>query len=220
MNAMNMIDTMDAGDDEGEMNTRMRAAYDGIAAIYAVRNAAVYDAIIEYGSLLLTHVGPDARLLDLGCGPGRDAAWLTAHGASVIGADLSAGMLTLARAAIPGRLVQLDMRRLPFTDGAFAGVWGMASLLHLPKAEMAGALREIRRVLIPNGGLVLGLQAGIEEGWEDSPYDTAVQRYFARYQPEEVAALLTTAGFRVRQRGETHERQKHWMQWFAVRSAR
>jgi len=216
---MNAMNTMDAGNDGGEMNTRMRAAYDGIAAEYAVRNAAVYDAIIEYGSLLLAHIGPDARLLDLGCGPGRDATWLAARGASVIGADLSAGMLALARVAIPGNLVQLDMRQLPFRNGAFAGVWGMASLLHLPKAEMAGALREIRRVVTPNGGLVLGLQAGTEEGWEDSPYDTAVQRYFARYQLEEVTALLATAGFRLQRRGETHERQKHWMQWFAVRIA-
>ncbi len=209
---------MNAGDDGDEMNTRMRAAYDGIAAQYAVRNAAVYDAITEYGSLLLAHIGPGARLLDLGCGSGRDAAWLTARGASVIGADLSAGMLALARAAIPGRLVQLDMRRLPFANGAFAGVWGMASLLHLPKVDIVGALREIRRVLVPDGGLVLGLQVGSEEGWEESPYDTAVQRYFARYQPEEIAALLTATGFYVRQRGETQERQKHWVQCFAMRT--
>jgi len=209
------VNTTNAG---GEMNTRMRAAYDGIATQYAVRNAAVYDAITAYGSLLLAHAGPGARLLDVGCGPGRDAAWLTAHGAFVIGTDLSAGMLALARAALPGRLVQLDMRRLPFADGAFAGLWGMASLLHLPKADMPGALHEIRRVLTPNGGLVLGLQVGTEEGWEESPYDAAVQRYFARYQPEEIVALLATTGFRVRQRGETHERHKHWMQWFAVRA--
>lgn len=195
----------------------MRAAYDRIAAPYATRNAAVYGAIVEYGSLLLTHTGTGARVLDLGCGHGRDAAWLMAQGASVIGADLSMGMLTYAREAASGRLVQLDMRHLAFADSAFAGVWCMASLLHLPKPDAPGALREIRRVLAPGGALVLGLQAGVEEGWEESPYDQAVERFFARYQPEEVTALLAHAGFAIRHHGETYERNKHWLQYFAIR---
>ena len=137
----------------------------------------------------------------------------------MIGADLSAGMLTLAQAAIPGRAVQLDMRHLAFANGAFTGVWCMASLLHLPKADALGALREMHRVLIPGGALVLGVQGGAGEGWEGVVYAASAERFFARYQPEEVATLLTSTGFTVRQCGETDERGRHWLQFFAVRSS-
>ena len=142
-----------------------------------------------------------------------------AQGGQVIGADLSTGMLTLAQAAIPGRAVQLDMRHLAFADGAFAGVWCMASLLHLPKADAPDALREMYRVLAPGGALVLGVQGGNGEGWEGVAYAAPAERFFARYQPEEVATLLTSTGFTVRQRGETDERGRHWLQWFAIRGA-
>jgi len=213
-----MSETSAVGD-TSEINTRMRAVYDRIAGPYAIKNAPIYGAIIEYGTLLLAHTGPNARTLDLGCGPGRDAAWFTAQGGQVIGADLSAGMLTLAQVAIPSRAVQLDMRHLAFADSAFAGVWCMASLLHLPKAEAPNALREMYRVLAPDGALVLGVQGGVGEGWEGVAYEASAERFFARYQAEEVATLLTSTGFTVRQRGETDERGRHWLQWFAIRGA-
>ena len=160
---------MQARCETGAMNGRMRAAYDVVAAEYAANNAEMYPELVEYGGYLLAHVDTGGRVLDLGCGPGRDAAWFAANGANVTGADLSRGMLSLAYATARRPFVQLDMRRLAFRGGAFAGVWCMASLLHIPKADAPGVLREIRRVLAPGGALALGLQRGDSEGWEDAP---------------------------------------------------
>lgn len=195
---------------------RVALVYDGIAADYAIRNAAMPAELIEAGERFLALVEPGARVLDVGCGAGRDMAWLEGRGAPVIGADLSRGMLAQARAVARGGLVRMDLRRLAFAARCFGGVWCMASLLHLPKAEAPAILRELRRVLVPGGPLCLGLQAGAGEGWERGPYGE-VERFFARYRLPEAAALLREAGFAVaEQRDQGRSGARHWLQFMAT----
>ncbi len=194
---------------------RIGAAYDRIAADYAVRNAAMPSDLLALGVRFLTLVGPGARILDAGCGAGRDMAWLEGQGAVVTGIDLSRGMLAQARPGTRGNLVRMDLRRLALRSGRFRGVWCMASLLHVPKADAPDALRELRRVLAPGGALCLGLQEGEGEAWERVPYGT-VERLFARYTPEEVEALLDRAGFTVREWHANRAGARRWLQFLAA----
>src|SRR2546427_13196243 len=64
--------------------------------------------------------GPEDRILDLACGPGRHAAELARWSGQVVGFDLSRAMLRRARERSGGALVRGDMRALPFRDGSFA----------------------------------------------------------------------------------------------------
>ena len=84
------------------------------------------------------------RVLDLGCGPGFDAADLTRLGLEVIGLDVTRAMLVIAcRDNAPSmRGLQADSRSLPFRDGSLDAVWANASLLHLPKSQVGWALAE------------------------------------------------------------------------------
>src|SRR5690242_18132972 len=125
---------------------RMRTVYDQIAPEYAVRTAEMPPDLVACADRFLAWIDRDALVLDLGCGPGRDMAWMEARGARVIGADLSAGMLAQARGQVRGGLAQMDMGRLAFPSGSFAGVWCDAALLHLPKSAALHALGEMRRV--------------------------------------------------------------------------
>ena len=135
-------------------------AYDQIAAEYAVRNAAMPHDLLDLGARFLALTGPHARVLEVGCGSGRDMAWLEERGAVVTGIDLSSGMLAQARPRVAGALARMDMRHLALASRCFAGAWCMASLLHVPKAEAPGVLREPPRVLLPGGVLAMGLQEG------------------------------------------------------------
>ncbi|HEV2107801.1 MAG TPA: class I SAM-dependent methyltransferase [Thermomicrobiales bacterium] len=191
-------------------------AYDRIAADYAVRNAAMPPALIELGGRLLERTGPGARVLDAGCGVGRDMAWLEAHGARVIGVDISAGMLAEARTRASGPLLRLDMRSLAFADDSFDGVWCVASLLHLPKSDVPPTLAEFHRVLVPGGTIVLSLQHGAGEEWERDPYGKGTRRFFARYSLGEATTLLTGAGFMVIERGSDVARARHWLSFLAT----
>ncbi len=193
----------------------MRQAYDRIAPYYAARNSEMRGELLHLGMQFLELLGRPARVLDLGCGAGRDMAWLEDQDASVVGADLSAGMLSHARQLVRGPLVQADMLMLPFPPSHFNGVWCMASLLHLPKAKAPSALAEIKRVLIPGGVLSLGLHEGEGETWEVNPYHGPAERFFSRYQLHEVEEMLNHTGFQVLLKEANTAGPRNWLRFLA-----
>lgn len=196
------------------MNDPTIDAYDRMAEEYARVHSMLPDVLAEYGRRMLSQLGPGAQILDVGCGPGHYMAWLEAKGALVTGLDLSRGMLAQARLHVQGPLVQADMRAMPFPDGAFDGVWCVASLLHLPKGEAPTALREMRRVLRSHGLLHLTLQEGESEDWESSLFEgVAVQRLFARYRQDEMTTLVEQAGFAIMASCTTRDETRRWLHW-------
>ena len=196
------------------ISQRTTEAYDRIAADFARINTAMPERLIDYGYRFLSLIGPKIEVLDVGCGAGRDMAWLEAQGVYVTGLDLSAGMLAQARQRVRGALVRGDMRRFPVPTGAFAGVWCIAALLHLPKAEAPAAMAEMRRVLAPRGVVHLSLQEGDGETWERVPYRSeAIERFFARYTHEEARALVERAGFTILDSRQNEASIRCWLQF-------
>lgn len=200
-----------------DLNERMQQAYDRIAPEYTVQYGEVAPVVADWGIRFLSLLERQVRILDVGCGPGQYMAWLEARGMTVVGIDLSAGMLAQARTKAQGALAQMDMRRLAFPDGSFQGVWCMASLLHLPKAEAPIALREMWRVLAPGGALLLSVQEGEGEGWEDNRYFGSVHRFFARYSQGELEGMLSNAGFAVLDRVRNESPLRMWLQFLATK---
>jgi 2-polyprenyl-6-hydroxyphenyl methylase/3-demethylubiquinone-9 3-methyltransferase len=90
------------------------------------------------------------RVLDLGCGKGRFAGWLTKQGAEVVGLDLSAGMLGEAEGF--GR-VRASARRLPFANGSFDALIAIEVIQHV--GAVAPVVAEARRVLRPSGRILV-----------------------------------------------------------------
>jgi ubiquinone/menaquinone biosynthesis C-methylase UbiE len=196
---------------------RMQAVYDQIAEEFAGVNANMPPELTADAELFLDLVGPGTHVLDLGCGAGRDMAWLENRGTTVVGSDLSVGMLAQARHRARGSLVQADMRRLPFQTGCFQGVWCCAALLHLPKVDAPCALGEVHRVLTPGGALLLAVQEGIEEGWERTTrYGAPIERFFARYRTEEMTTLLVESGFAIHDHTAKSAESRHWLNFIAT----
>ena len=138
-----------------------RTFHDHECAYYDERFAIVHDARAarqaraEVERLLGRRLQPGEVVLDPGCGTGWHAAGLrrAAPEATVLGADLSAGMLGRARAAGAWPLLQADASALPLADGSIDLVVTRGVLHHLP--DVAGALAEWRRVLRPGGAVVV-----------------------------------------------------------------
>ncbi|MQY05073.1 SAM-dependent methyltransferase [Actinomadura macrotermitis] len=105
-------------------------------------------------------VGGNDRVLDVGCGVGKPAVRLAeATGAAVVGISTNALQISKAgeRAEARGLVERVtfqkaDAMETGFDDASFDAVLAFESLVHMDRAK---ALREIRRVLVPGGRLVL-----------------------------------------------------------------
>ncbi|MBS0219214.1 MAG: class I SAM-dependent methyltransferase [Proteobacteria bacterium] len=98
--------------------------------------------------------GPTA---DIGCGAGRDTAWLDAHGYSACGFDASQGLLAEARRRHPRlRFLQASLPRLEgLAEESFANVLCETVIMHLESGEVAPAVRRLEAILAPGGTLYL-----------------------------------------------------------------
>lgn len=132
------------------------AAYDLWAATYDTDE----NRTRELAGEVLRGSGPvvDGRdVVEIGCGTGRNTAWLAERAASVVGLDLSEGMLERARARIGSPRVGFlrhDVRSpWPLADGAADLVVAMLVLEHVE--DLRPVVAEARRVLRPGGTLYL-----------------------------------------------------------------
>ena len=138
----------------------------------------------------LVGTGSGTRVADLGCGPGRVAAFLARQGLDVIGVDVSPAMVDAAWFAHPE--IEFEEGRLddlPVAEGSLAGVVCWYSIIYTPPSHLGDVLTEIERVLSPTGYLLLAFQAGNGEAvHNDDAYGTGVALTSYRHGLTDVAA--------------------------------
>jgi SAM-dependent methyltransferase len=132
---------------------------------------------------------PGKKIIDLGCGPGRDSDVFRARGYSPLCLDLSSKML--ARCKERGlETLQMNIEELQLPPNSFDGVWSYTSLTTIPKEKVWEAIAEARRALRKGGVLFLGLIEGEGECWKPADEKYALPRFISRYQEQEVCEEL------------------------------
>ncbi len=126
--------------------------FDGAAADHARRRATETSFRLQVAAARACLPPTPGRILDLGCGSGALAEAMGVFDGSLVGADLSPGMLREARRRDLA-VVLSKAGRLPFGDGRFDAVLVLGLLEYLPEPERV--IREIARVLAPGGVVVL-----------------------------------------------------------------
>ncbi|WP_051811506.1 class I SAM-dependent methyltransferase [Kitasatospora sp. MBT63] len=104
---------------------------------------------------LLAGTGAGARVFDLGCGYGKNARLLTSLGYRVAGSDISASAVTRARRLLGPQadLSAADATRLPWPDASFDAALDIGCLHCMPADDRPAAVRELARILTPDGML-------------------------------------------------------------------
>ncbi|HET9579254.1 MAG TPA: class I SAM-dependent methyltransferase [Usitatibacter sp.] len=140
---------------------------------------------------LLRHIRgePPSRILDFGCGPGRDLAAFRALGHQPIGLDGSRELAAMAREHSGCEVWEQDFLDLRLPEGRFDGIFANASLFHVPRSELPRVLRQLHAALVPEGVLFASNPRGHnEEGWNAG-------RYGVWHDLESWRAFLEAAGF-------------------------
>jgi SAM-dependent methyltransferase len=137
------------------MDSKTLQAYDSHAAAFAQDwheqppPADLHDIVRRF-----LRPGPTA---DIGCGSGREVAWLNANGFPAVGYDPSVGLLAQARARYPQ--LQFHAAALPalegIADASLANVLCETVIMHLPRDAIAPSARRLIAILAPGGTLYL-----------------------------------------------------------------
>lgn len=159
------------------------------------------------------HLTPGSKVLDAGCGAGRDTELLSQKGLQVIGLDISTGLLEEARKRQPNReFIEGNILSLLFSENSFDGVWSHASLLHLETVnDVEQALSEFYRILKKPGVLhvLVKAQTGTEKTAIVSDALSGHERFFQYFTKSELEKLLTDAGFALIKTEHYNEAEKH-----------
>jgi SAM-dependent methyltransferase len=149
-----------------EITARTLGDYDAVAESFWA-GTRDHDVTQNYAALLAAIAGSaPLRLLDFGCGPGRDLMALTALGHTVTGLDGSPVFAEMARAQSGCRVLEQNFLELALAEHQFDGVFANASLFHVPRAELSRVLAELRSCLIPGGVLFCSNPRAFERDWE------------------------------------------------------
>jgi len=139
----------------------------------------------------------DARVLDLGCGPGLQSAWLAAR-FRVVGADISRSQLALARERAPDASFLLaDMCSLAFAPASFDAIVAFYSIIHVPREEHAALFASLRGWLKPGGRLLAVLGRTDWEGTESNWLELGADMWWSHFDAQTGLAMLRDAGFEI-----------------------
>lgn len=174
-----------------------RNSYDTTAQEFSekVAHLAPLESIQNFISLLPAH----PKIIDIGCGSGRDAGLFSEHGATVVGIDFSSNLIELAKVQAPLAHFQvMDIEDLEFPPASFDGAWAACSLGHIAKREIPEVIKKINTLLKPGGYFQLALKKGVGESlMQDLRYEGNIKKFWSFFEEDEICNILEAAHFKI-----------------------
>jgi len=172
------------------------ANYNAHAELYCERNEDYIESFLKDDVEIFLSRLRGNRILDLGCGPGRDMSYFKGKGFQTIGIDLADNMLKICRRRGLDA-AKMDFECMGFKPESFDGVWAYLSVLRLiPKNRTVPVLREIRQVLKSSGIAYFGTIEGTYEGMMEDALYPRTRRWTSEYAEDEMREMLLSI-FRV-----------------------
>lgn len=166
-------------------------------------------------------VGEGGRVLEIGSGGGRDAAYLEEHGLQVRRTDVTPAFVELLRQE--GHQADVldplrdDLRDPEQPGRPYDAVWANACLLHVRRADLPTVLERLRAVTRHGGLLRFSVKEGEGEAWSEHGF-VAAPRLFVYWTEADLRPVVEQAGWTDIQIGHAHgERHDSWLEVFARR---
>ena len=138
----------------------------------------------EMQDRFLKYLNPGARILDFGCGSGRDTKYFLGRGFKAEAVDGSEELVKIAAEYTGANVRQMFFQDLNENE-TYDGIWACSSILHLTYSELAEAFVKMARALVPHGILYTSFKYGTDERERNG-------RYFTDMTEDKMKGLLDT----------------------------
>ena len=140
---------------------------------------------------LVRRLPPEAFVLDVGCGSGRDLLWMKKQGFEVIGFERSSGLAELARDNAGCEIIEGDFETYDFSSILVDAVILVGSLVHVSHERFSKVFKNITSAISENGSVLITLKEG--SGDLKGPDG----RIFYLWEDDDAQELFESLGFRV-----------------------
>lgn len=134
------------------------------------------------------------KILDIGCGPGRDLIAFKSQGHTVIGLDATPAFVEMAKELSGCEVWQQSFLNLNLPLAMFDGIFANASLIHVPRDQMVKVLINLHKSLVSSGVIVMSMCRG---SWEGYDVRATGKRYTVAWEYETLAPCLEQAEFEI-----------------------
>ena len=155
-----------------------------------------------------------AKILDIGCGAGRDVEYFNEDGFDAMGIDISKELLKQAeKKKIPVK--KMDLLKMDFKKESFDAIWCMATFSDIPKKDALKALKGFNNILKEKGIMYLATKEGEgEQIIKKQRYNNA-PRFYALYSKQKLEKYLTDTGFDIIKSTSITDNKNKWIEIFA-----
>jgi SAM-dependent methyltransferase len=144
-------------------------------------------AQVDMGQLyepFLNCIPEGGRILDLGCGSGRDTKYFMDKSYEVVAIDASEKMVEATKRLANANVLQLRFDQMKF-ENEFDGIWACASLLHVPETALKNVLELCLHALRPTGVIYASFKYGSAQRFERG-------RLFTDFNEEKLNVLVSS----------------------------
>jgi len=142
-------------------------------------------------SPLVKYLSPGSRILDVGCGSGRDLLWMKKRGFNVIGFEQSPGLAKFVRKNVGCEVIEGDFETYDFSSILVDAVMLVGALIHVPHQRFSRVFENITSAISDNGSVLITLKEGTGDRTDSDG------RIFYLREDQKARELFDTLGFRV-----------------------
>ena len=170
---------------------------------YYYDNASLYSAdtisadMSDAQNKFLKKIAIGGKILDVGCGSGRDSKLFTNAGYNITAIDGCKTFCDEVKKNVNCTVMNITFEQINFTD-EFDGIWACASLLHVPSSEIKYILKKIIRSAKPGASIYLSFKYGNFEGMRNN-------RYFTDYTEKSFSKIADSIGLKITEMWTTYD---------------
>jgi len=177
------------------MNNEVIESFNKFAEQYA---DITFSNILQYElNRFISLIPSEGKILDLGCGGGRDVQYFADFKLETIGIDASIKLIDEAKKRVNGNFEVMDMRNLTFKDEEFNGVWAQDAISYVTKEDAINVLKHVSRILKKGGVFFISVRKGSDEILILHEKLGKNEVMVGFYEINELEALLREAGFEI-----------------------